>query len=129
MKKVKKEATVTYVIDEEARTVKAIIKNTKYDAINSIRRASKNIGVNLNDSFLLRSTYIGTAICSENDNFDVKTGMLIARKKAIIKYNKAKVSKMNKFYKLFENMQNDLKQTIEYTTKKYQKFENEISKF
>ena len=36
MKRVEQTKTTVYIIDEENKTVKATIKNTKYDAINSI---------------------------------------------------------------------------------------------
>lgn len=129
MKKVVKEKTVTYIIDEDARKVKAIIRNTKYDAINSIFRAANDLDVELPNEFELNSTYSGTATCSENDVFDVEKGKLIARKKAIIKYNKAKATRMKMFYNKIESLQRNLKSTIDYTVSKYEKFEKEIDNF
>lgn len=134
MKRVEKEKTVTYIIDEEQRKVKAIIKDTKYDAINSIFKATNGLKeildmIELSENFELNSTYTGTATCSENDIFDIEKGKVIARKKAIIKYNKAKINRMQLFYNEVEKLQKNIKKTIDYTISKYEKFENEISKF
>lgn len=131
MKRVEQEKTVTYIIDEENRTVKAVIKNLKWDAINSIFRIFIKEGIQFcpTEENVLNSSYSATAKCSEKDEFDVEKGKLIARRKAIVKYNKAKVAKMQKVYDKISKVEKSLKATIDYTTKKYEKFEEELKKY
>lgn len=131
MKRVEQEKTVTYIIDEENRTVKAVIKNLKWDAINSIFRIFIKEGIQFcpTEENVLNSSYSAIAKCSEKDEFDVEKGKLIARRKAIVKYNKAKVAKMQKVYDKISKVEKSLKATIDYTTKKYEKFEEELKKY
>ena len=131
MKRVEQEKTVTYIIDEENRTVKAVIKNLKWDAVNSIFRIFIKEGIQFcpTEENVLNSSYSATAKCSEKDEFDVEKGKLIARRKAIVKYNKAKVAKMQKVYDKISKVEKSLKATIDYTTKKYEKFEDELKKY
>ena len=131
MKRVEQEKTVTYIIDEENRTVKAVIKNLKWDAINSIFRIFIKEGIQFcpTEENVLNSSYSATAKCYEKDEFDVEKGKLIARRKAIVKYNKAKVAKMQKVYDKISKVEKSLKATIDYTTKKYEKFEEELKKY
>ena len=131
MKRVEQEKTVTYIIDEENRTVKAVIKNLKWDAVNSIFRIFIKEGIQFcpTKENVLNSSYSATAKCSEKDEFDVEKGKLIARRKAIVKYNKAKAAKMQKVYNKISKVEKSLKATIDYTTKKYEKFEDELKKY
>lgn len=131
MKRVEQEKTVTYIIDEENRTVKAVIRNLKWDALNTIFRLFIKEGIQFcpTEENVLNNTYSATAKCSEKDEFDVEKGKLIARRKAIIKYNKAKVAKMQKVYDKLSKVEKSLKATIDYTIKKYEKFEDELKKY
>ena len=131
MKRVEQEKTVTYIIDEENRTVKAVIRNLKWDALNTIFRLfiREDINFRFSPDIVLNNTYSATAKCSEKDEFDVEKGKLIARRKAIIKYNKAKVAKMQKVYEKLSKVETSLKATIEYTIKKYEKFEDELKNY
>lgn len=131
MKRVEQEKTVTYIIDEENRTVKAVIRNLKWDALNTIFRLfiKEDVKLRFSLDIILNNTYSATAKCSEKDEFDVEKGKLIARRKAIIKYNKAKVAKMQKVYDKISKIEKSLKATIDYTTKKYEKFEDELKKY
>ena len=119
MKRVEQEKTVTYIIDEENRTVKAVIRNLKWDALNTIFRLFIKEGIQFcpTEENVLNNTYSATAKCSEKDEFDVEKGKLIARRKAIIKYNKAKVAKMQKVYDKLSKVEKSLKATIDYTIK------------
>lgn len=137
--KVEFQNTVTYVIDEEHRTIKATIKNTKNDVANIISKLFKQKGVvcetiNYEVDFILKNSYTGIATCQEPDTFDVEKGKKIARKKAIIKYNQDKIKAMKRIYNyLIEintalNSINDiLEETINYNECKKNKFEKEIS--
>lgn len=131
MKRVEQEKTVTYIIDEENRTVKAVIRNLKWDALNTIFRLfiKEDVKLRFSLDIILNNTYSATAKCSEKDEFDVEKGKLIAKRKAIIKYNKAKVAKMQKVYDKLSKVEKSLKATIDYTIKKYEKFEDELKKY
>lgn len=131
MKRVEIEKTVTYIIDEEARKVKAIIRDVKYDAINSIAKSFNDVNCQIIgpiENYYLNSTYTGVAICCDQDNFDVEVGKAIARKRAIVKYNKAKINRLQKFYKDVNTIHETLSKTISYTENKLNKISNEIDK-
>lgn len=130
--------SITYVIDEKNRSVKAVIKNTKYDAINTISKLMEkaNLNADIPSNLELKNSYTGVAICHENDTFDIETGKKIARKIAIIRYNQDKIRVMKKFYSDFSKIEEsivefnkNLSDTISYTFKKEEKFKSELSKF
>ena len=74
MKRVEQEKTVTYIIDEENRTVKAVIRNLKWDALNTIFRLfiKEDVKLRFSLDIILNNTYSATAKCSEKDEFDVE---------------------------------------------------------
>ena len=63
MKRVEQTNTTVYIIDEENKSVKATIKNTKYDAINSIVKAFNQspLDASVSPAYFLNTTYSATA--------------------------------------------------------------------
>ena len=128
------EKTITYTIDEEAKVVKAVIKDVERDAIISLVKiygsedmvatifnpTKKNI-----TPLLMHETYSGVAKCSPEDTFDVETGKAIARKIAIVKYNEAKERRLNLFKEKVDLTYNQLNSLIKYTDIKKIKIDND----
>ena len=127
MKTVTKENKVTYIIDEEAKTVKAIIKGTANDVINTLNK--KFPGVFISDELFISNSFSATARCSEKDVFDVEKGKEIDRKKAILKYNKVRTKKFLELLKCVDNIADSLEELAVFSTQKCDRMENEISKY
>ena len=91
---------VTYIIDENRKTVKAILRTDKYEPEKAFQKTfmrvatrSNNLTVRPTDfydpEYGLASRYIGIAKCHENDTFDPEFGMKLALARAKKKHNKA----------------------------------------
>jgi hypothetical protein len=85
-----KEHEITYYINEEKRTIAAVLKVDPYDVALEISNiADKSLKPNLitivptNTNFLINDTYVGKAVCHKEDEWDVVKGKQIARLKAL----------------------------------------------
>lgn len=121
-KQIQIEKTISYFIDEEKRTVKAVIRDVKYDAYLAL---IKIYGGKLNveefvprETLYMNSTYTGTATCHELDEFDIEKGKTIARKHAIAKYNNAKARRLQRFVTAIDKYTDEVKDLLSYTKKK-----------
>lgn len=81
---------ITYYVDEEKRTVVAVLKVNPYDAaleiVNAVNKSLSPYLVTLipkDTSFLVNDTYMGKAICHEEDTWNLEKGKEIARLKAL----------------------------------------------
>lgn len=131
MKRVEQTNTTVYIIDEENKSVKATIKNTKYDAINSIVKAFNQspLDASVSPAYFLNTTYSATATCADGDTFDVEKGKAIARKKAVVKYNRAKIKKMKDFYMMLNAVTSSLNEDIKYLDEKFDKINSELTNY
>ena len=96
-----------YVINEEKRTIAAILFESHLpnpepsmsvldetvikQIINIIKARESSIvyaSNNFYDKLFIQPTYVGTATCSEEDEWDVEKGKEIARNRAIEKFKK-----------------------------------------
>ena len=131
------EKTITYYIDEETKVIKAIIKNVEKDAIISLVKiyGSEDLVATIFNPIkkditplYMHETYSGVAKCDSEDIFDIEIGKAIARKIAIVKYNKAKEKRLNLFKKKIDNSYNQLNSLIKYTNSKKDRINQDLIK-
>lgn len=82
---------IKYVVNEEKRTVTAILEGTQFDAVNRINNRMHNTDWEINsydvpDKFLMPNKFVTTVKCDERDEFDVKFGMERAKKVVLDNY-------------------------------------------
>lgn len=76
------------------------------------------------EALLLNESYVGKAVCSPEDTFDIETGRRIAYDKAMIKLNKAKTKTLMRFLDKLKKM-NDMAEK-DFTEMKAH-YENDIT--
>ena len=104
-----------YDINEEKRTITCVAFDCENDLILDLikRCAGESIHIKalvssllqqpeLYDKLMLANKYVGKAICYPDDTWDVEKGKRIARRKMRVKYNDAKLSKLNDCMKIIE---------------------------
>lgn len=87
---------IDYYINEDKRTVTAVLPLTQLDAIefyekaieraNPINKYDILMNVNLRDKYLIKDKYVGIAKCSPEDEFDEEKGMSLAKHRCLSKY-------------------------------------------
>lgn len=111
---------VEYVINRDKKTVVAILKGTRFDALKSVAKCVDN---NYNVSFgtdesgysiLISDMFVGKAKCSDDDVFDESIGKYIAKKKCMEKYYRAKDNAIKQWYSRAKDRMN----RVEYFIKK-----------
>jgi len=80
---------IKYLVNEEKRTVTAVITDCKYDLETFIYLNDVRNYLPRKFDLFIRPSYIGVAVCAESDTFDVEKGKEIARRKAVKKYRNA----------------------------------------
>ena len=91
-----KQEHFTYFVDEEARTVVAVMDVPRdilsKEMLNVVRKSTGHLflmdGVMIAKSLLISGTYRGIAHCHPNDVFDIKEGKDIAKRRALLQYYK-----------------------------------------
>ena len=114
---------IEYIINEENRTVKAIIRGTENDAKHIFKKMQKRFDPtykmttlftkNANKKWLMSTSYRGTAKCSENDIWDVEAGKSLARQRCINKYRVALHKRLNYMAESYFNMYCDMNDFME----------------
>jgi hypothetical protein len=83
---------VEYVINENKKTIVAILNDTDGDAINYICKRIYElgtVGITDWDRYSIPKKFVGVAKCDPRDTFDIETGKIIAKKKCLDKYYKS----------------------------------------
>jgi len=117
-----------YGKDSEGReVVVAKLENCEHDAIQSIcklttsgiDRWSDGLSFGLEkQSLVIPDTFIGKAVCSEKDKFDVAVGEQIARDRALQKYYRAKAHAISKWMEVAERKMNKMQRLEDHTYSK-----------
>lgn len=99
---------IRYVVNEEKRTVVAVIDNCAGDALSAIRKMTTN-GVFayaplFTNKYDIDDTFVGMAKCNPEDVWDADVGKELARKRVISKHDKAVREALMKFHKEIVNL-------------------------
>ena len=108
---------IRYIVNEEKRTVVAVIDDCAGDAWNVIKKMTKN-GVFAYTPFItskydIENTFVGVAKCNPEDAWDVSVGKELARKRVICKHDKAVREALMEFHKEIVNLMIDNMERIE----------------
>ena len=94
-----------FVVNEEKKTVVCIYENCSCDFINFINNNCKlepfgcnNFSVSLFRKMFMPNRFIGVAVCGPDDEWDEKTGRLIAFSRMKDKLNKSFFKRANTFF-------------------------------
>ena len=93
---------IKYVVNEEKRTVTAILDGTKFDCVNRINNKLHNTGweidkYDVQDKYLMPDKFVATVRCDERDEFNVDFGKSRARKIVLDNYYKSMNKHQEKF--------------------------------
>lgn len=103
---------VTYYVNKEKKTVKAVLKLMPKERDDIITRINSTNWIRIpyahEDKFRLNRTYTGTAQCLEEDTWNEEFGKQLARRKAYGKYLTARSKKLLKMLNNIINDENDL---------------------
>lgn len=110
---------LTYVIDEENRTVECTVKNCIDDFFNVIDRKIKGYKDNkiiatlidfmtfsLDSDITIKDTYSAIARCDEVDIFDIELGKDLVRSRALAKREEAYGQAINRIYEILNDTSN-----------------------
>lgn len=113
---------ILYYIDEEKRTVVAVMKDCEYDAIDILEkmgiRRIKRDGYNMN-KFMINPIYRGKAKCAPDDIWDEEEGMRIARNRMLENYYLARTRALMRAEEVLMIMMDELGSRIDYSDKRY----------
>ena len=113
---------ILYYIDEEKRTVVAVMKDCEYDAIDILEkmgiRRIKRDGYNMN-KFMINPIYRGKAKCAPDDIWDEEEGMRIARNRMLENYYLARTRALMRAEEVLMTMMDELGSRIDYSDKRY----------
>ena len=114
---------IEYIVNEEKRTVEAIIKGTENDAIHIFHKMQKRFAPtykmvtyftkNSTEKWRMSTQYRGVAKCMETDVWDVEIGKKIARQRCINKYRVALHKRLNYIMYCYLDMYDDMNKFIE----------------
>lgn len=109
---------IEYIVNEEKRTVEAIIKGTENDAIHIFHKMQKRFAPtykmvtyftkNSTEKWRMSTQYRGVAKCMETDVWDVEIGKKIARQRCINKYRVALHKRLDYIMYCYEDMNEDM---------------------
>lgn len=76
---------IKYIINEEKRTVTAILEGTKFDCINHINKKLRDTKWEIDKwdapkEYMMPEKFVATVHCDERDEFDVEFGKKRAKK-------------------------------------------------
>lgn len=94
---------IEYVVNEEKRSVTAILRGTKFDAVNRINNRLRDTDWEIDpcgalDKFLMPDKFVATVKCDERDTFNEQFGRGRAKKIVMDNYHKS----LNKRVRNFE---------------------------
>lgn len=123
---------ISYVINEEKRTVVAIMKGCRYDVIDIMRKLGlDNIPhdkANMS-KFMLNSIYRGKAKCSQDDEWDVQTGMKIARTRMLRNYYLSRTKALIEVENALARVISDIGSYIDYSESRFLEWDNECEMY
>lgn len=93
---------IKYVVNEEKRTVTAILENTQFDCVNRINNKLHNTKWeiekwNAPKEYLMPARFVATVHCDERDDFDAEFGKERAKKVVLDNYYKSMDKHLAKF--------------------------------
>ena len=89
---------VKYYVVPEKRMVVAALNNCQYDVCNKLAKITDEMECFVyQDKYKIPNNFRATAICHDDDVFDVETGMRIAKEKLMKRYYKHFDKKMAMF--------------------------------
>ena len=126
IKETKEESKIQYYIDEEKRTIAAVMTDCNDDALKLIREAWDNGEVWSciyfdYDNYQMANTYRGKATCNEFDIWNEEEGKRIARSRMLEKYYRAKAVVLARAIVQTRNILNSLDKDLEYAELKMTK--------
>lgn len=85
---------IKYVVNEEKRSVTAILEGTKFDCVNRINNKLHNTGWEIEkwsvpEKYIMPNKFVATVHCDERDEFDVEFGKSRAKKIVLDNYYKS----------------------------------------
>lgn len=93
---------VKYYVNEDKRTVVAVIDGCNWDAYNEVEKIVENYGVHVSDYnkvVYMPRTFKGIAKCHPEDKWDEEVGKKVARHKLLVAYNEAKFNAIRGYYR------------------------------
>lgn len=91
---------IKYIIIPEKKAVKALLENTRYDAVNKISKIMRDTKFcACSEKYLMPDRFVTTVTCDECDEFDVDFGMKRAKKIVLDNYEKSIKKRIARFKK------------------------------
>lgn len=117
---------IEYVVNEEKRTVVAIMRDCALDGEVLIENDIGKSNLMLfwgkaSGRYLINNTYRGKAVCSVEDKWDVELGKRIARNRMLNKYYKAKLRVLKLALKDINSVMTDVNRRAAYAADKRRK--------
>lgn len=110
-----------FVVNEEKRTVTAIMTNTSNNARRCLFRMDNKAAFICGTELNLPNKIVATVHCAEEDEFDAEVGKRLAKKKAYIKFDRMRT-------KAFYRYREFLEKRIEGVNKAIKKFYSDAVK-
>lgn len=115
---------IFYYIDEEKRTIVAIMRECEYDAIDVLQKMGiRNIyhdGYRM-DKFMMNPIYRGKAKCSPEDEWDEEYGMKLARNRMLANYYRAQSMALMRAEKVLQGIVEEIGSRIDYADYRFDK--------
>lgn len=108
---------IRYYIDEEKRTVVAVMDDCEYDAIDVLQkmgiRKITHDGYNM-DKLMMNTSYRGKAKCSPDDEWDEEYGMALARNRMLANYYRGRAMALMKAETVLQSILEEIGSRIDY---------------
>lgn len=90
---------VQYVVIPEERKTYAMLYQTKFDAINQIKKLMKNstLGIENNKKYMMPSVFKVSTVCDPEDEYSVEEGKKIAKEKLMKHYHESVDKRIDMF--------------------------------
>lgn len=109
---------IKYEVNEQNRTVKAVISDCKGDVVNRIKRLSKSLATDpeVVKAATISDNFSAVAKCHPDDTFDQKVGKGIAKKRLLNKYHAARAKACNRVEKVVDKLLSDVSSGVSKDT-------------
>ena len=113
-----REKSIKYYVNEEKRTVVAVMEDTSNSVVDFILANNNNVNIStLNEKkYQIKDKYLAKAVCHKDDVFDVEVGKEIAKYKVLFLHYKDFYNKVNEWVC---NTQLEIKRMELKSTEKY----------
>lgn len=90
---------IKYFVNEEERKIVAVLENTRWDAYNKICKMTRDTDfcVVPKEKYMMHSAYRSVVTCDSRDEFNVKIGKQIAKKRVLDHYYEALDRRVDEF--------------------------------